>query len=219
MRSNPRSLARLGSVLVLAACGGGSDPGGTTTPDTPGPPASLAIALPSAGVAIGDTATATAVVRDASGRTVSAAVTWSSSAPNIATVNAATGLVRGVALGNAQITASTTGGSAPSGTAALTVKAPSAATVSMFPQSFSPVSLVLARGGVVTFDFPIDIDHNVIFPKQANGQPVVPGAPADIPTASANRGKKITRTFATTGTFTYDCTVHPGMTGEVIVVP
>ena len=93
------------------------------------------------------------------------------------------------------------------------------ATVAMFPQSFSPVSLTLRRGGVVTFDFPPDIDHNVIFPKQANGQPVATGAPADIPTATANRGKKITRTFTTAGTFAYDCTVHPGMSAEVVVVP
>lgn len=201
---------------TLAACGGGGGDNGGTTQPVNGPPASVAITLPA--VAIGDSAAATAIVRDAAGHTLTgAAVNWQSSATNIATVNATTGVVRGLALGTAQISATATGGSSPSSAGTVTVKAPSAATVSMFPQAFSPVSFVLAVGGTVTFDFPAGIDHNVIFPKKpGTTQPLVTGSPADIlPTRNA----KVTRTFTTAGTFAYDCTIHPGMSAEVIVVP
>jgi plastocyanin len=198
------------TLVVLAACGGGGGDGGTTTPPSPGPPASVAVTLPAASLAIGDSAAATAVVRDAAGRTVSASVTWASSASNIVSVNATTGMLRGLALGSAQITASVASGSAPSGSAALTVKAPATATVSMFPQAFSPVSLVLAVGGVVTYDFPPGIDHNVIFDRPPQN------APADI---QQTRNAKITRQFTSAGTYPYKCRIHPGMDGEVIVVP
>ena len=64
-------------------------------------------------------------------------------------------------------------------------------------------------GGTLTFDFPPGIQHNVIFVK-------APGVPNDILPA---QNTKITRTFGTAGTFHYDCTIHPGMSADVIVVP
>ena len=216
MHSFHRLLAAV-PLACLAACGGGSGDGGTTTPPSPGPASAVAVTLPAASLAIGDSAQATAVVRDAAGRTVSAPVTWASSASNIVSVNATTGMLRGLALGSAQITASVASGSAPTASAPVTIKAPATATVSMFPQAYSPVSLILAVGGVVTFDFPPGIDHNVIFAKKpGTTQPLVAGSPADI---LQTRNAKVTRTFPTPGTFSYDCTIHPGMTGEVIVVP
>ena len=216
MHSFHRLLAAV-PLACLAACGGGSGDGGTTTPPSPGPASAVAVTLPAASLAMGDSAQATAVVRDAAGRTVSAPVTWASSASNIVSVNATTGMLRGLALGSAQITASVASGSAPTASAPVTIKAPATATVSMFPQAYSPVSLILAVGGVVTFDFPPGIDHNVIFAKKTGTtQPLVPGSPADI---LQTRNVKVTRTFSTAGTFPYDCTIHPGMSGEIIVVP
>jgi plastocyanin len=218
-----RALHDLSAAFALAACAllasacGGGDGGGTTTPRVDGPPAAVSVTLPATTLAIGDSARATAVVRDAAGHVLSGvAVTWSSSATNIASVNASTGLMRGLALGDAQISATAAGGSAPRAASSLTVRAPAAVTVSMFPNAFAPVSFLLAVGGVVTYDFPPGIDHNVIFPKRANGQPLVVGSPNDI---LQTRNARVTRTFATAGTFTFDCTIHPGMTGEVIVVP
>jgi plastocyanin len=40
------------------------------------------------------------------------------------------------------------------------------------------------------------------------------GVPADIATTA---NASVTRTFSTAGTFTYHCTIHPQMTGTVIV--
>ena len=53
---------------------------------------------------LGQSTQATAVVKDASGNTVTAPVTWSSSAPAVATVSS-TGLVAAVSAGSATITA------------------------------------------------------------------------------------------------------------------
>ncbi|MBA4070343.1 MAG: hypothetical protein C0497_00670 [Gemmatimonas sp.] len=72
--------------------------------------------------------------------------------------------------------------------------------------TFTPSTLTVARGTTVTFTFQATI-HNVIFANVA-------GAPANIPN-TANSG--VQRLFATAGTFGYDCSLHAGMTGTVIV--
>ena len=78
--------------------------------------------------------------------------------------------------------------------------------VSMPGFSFSPFTTTIAAGGSVVFDFPSEL-HNVIFDR-------ITGAPADIQ-ATVNR--RVTRMFGTRGTFPYDCTLHPGMSGQVVV--
>ena len=42
----------------------------------------------------------------------------------------------------------------------------------------------------------------------------VAGFPADI---NVVQNLVVARTFATRGTFSYTCTVHPGMDGEIVV--
>jgi plastocyanin len=71
---------------------------------------------------------------------------------------------------------------------------------------FTPSTLTVARGTTVTFTFQATT-HNVIFAGVA-------GAPANIPN-TANSG--VQRLFSTAGTFGYDCSLHSGMTGTVIV--
>lgn len=71
---------------------------------------------------------------------------------------------------------------------------------------FSPSTLTVSRGTTVTFTFQAT-QHNVNFASVA-------GAPANIPN-TANSG--VQRLFATVGTFGYDCTLHAGMSGTVIV--
>ncbi len=86
--------------------------------------------------------------------------------------------------------------------------APRTAEVTMGPAFFLPPSTTIAVNGTVTFDFFGGVDHNVLFERKA-------GAPADI---QQTRNVRITRTFATAGTFPYDCRIHPGMVGEIVVV-
>jgi hypothetical protein len=83
---------------------------------------SVTVSLLPTSVTAGDSATATAVLRDNRGRIVNGTVTWSASASSVATVSAA-GIVHSLAPGTASITA--TRGS-KTGSATLTVTAPAA---------------------------------------------------------------------------------------------
>ena len=75
--------------------------------------------------------------------------------------------------------------------------------------TFTPNTVTILRGGSVTFDFG-SVEHNVYF----DGGPT--GAPANIAGQNANASK--TLTFDSTGTFVYNCHIHPGMHGTVVVV-
>jgi plastocyanin len=80
------------------------------------------------------------------------------------------------------------------------------AIVSMPGFSFVPFTTEIERGETVTFDFPAE-PHNVIFENKT-------GAPQDIQSTS---NRSVTRRFDVIGDFPYDCTLHPGMSGQVIV--
>ena len=82
---------------------------------------------------------------------------------------------------------------------------PTTVLVEMPGDFFTPALAYLAAGGTVTWRFPARA-HNVVFTTS--------GSPADIPLIS---NATISRTFPTAGTFRYDCTVHPGMSGIVVV--
>ncbi len=71
---------------------------------------------------------------------------------------------------------------------------------------FAPASVEVVRGAVVTWSFGARA-HNVIFGSAT-------GAPANIDVTS---NAQVARTFNTAGTFGYDCTLHAGMTGSVVV--
>jgi len=71
---------------------------------------------------------------------------------------------------------------------------------------FTPPALSVAAGTTVTFTFE-GVTHNVTFDN-------VSGAPANI---DATYSASVARTFATKGTFPYQCTIHSGMTGTVTV--
>jgi plastocyanin len=83
---------------------------------------------------------------------------------------------------------------------------PVPATVSMPGFSFTPFTTTINVGGTVTFEFPAE-PHNVIFVK-------VTGAPADI---QETTNRSVSRTFPVAGSFSYDCMLHPGMSGVVVV--
>ena len=103
--------------------------------------------------------------------------------------------------------ATSPGGS--SGGGGTTIGTPPANTVFALPANqFNPTTLNVSANTSVTFTF-FTTTHNVTFD-------LVTGRPVDI--ANSN-GTSVARTFATQGTFTYNCTLHPGMSGSVVVGP
>jgi plastocyanin len=124
----------------------------------------------------------------------------------VATVTSS-GVVTAVIPGTADITATISGKSA---TARVTVtSAATKVTVNMPGLSFTPFRATLKQGGTVDYVFPAQA-HNVIFER-------VPGAPNDIPGQVSNQ--TISRQFNTVRVYRYSCSLHPGMDGEVNVVP
>jgi plastocyanin len=71
---------------------------------------------------------------------------------------------------------------------------------------FVPAAVNIVRGGTVTWTNSSGETHNVTFDGS--------GAPADIADHASGTNS---RAFGSTGTFGYDCTNHPGMTGTVTV--
>jgi plastocyanin len=83
------------------------------------------------------------------------------------------------------------------------------ASVSALPSlTFAPGSVAIVVGGTVTFDFGV-VAHDVFFDNAPAG------APANITEPRAN--KSVTLTFATKGTYQYNCHIHPGMRGTITV--
>lgn len=70
---------------------------------------------------------------------------------------------------------------------------------------FSPADVQVSPGTTVTWTWPSGVDiHNVSFDDgQASG--------------NKSAGGSYSRTFNTTGTFKYQCTLHGGMNGSVLV--
>ena len=90
---------------------------------------------------------------------------------------------------------------------------PSGQTVDVFTvgNTFSPALQAIAVGTTVRFNITPGADgmgHNAIFQKTP------PGAPADVNIIMSG---VVSRQFTTRGNFKYDCTVHPGMSGEIDV--
>jgi plastocyanin len=77
--------------------------------------------------------------------------------------------------------------------------------VATVSSAFNPTSITVAKGTTVTFTF--QAQHNVTFATAA-------GAPANIGNTSSG---SVQRVFATAGTYGFDCTLHSGMHGQVVV--
>jgi plastocyanin len=76
--------------------------------------------------------------------------------------------------------------------------------VSVGDDFFDPANIQVSPGANVTWTFPTGIQtHNVTFSDAASGD--------------KSPGSSFTKAFPTAGTFTYNCTLHPGMNGSVLV--
>ncbi len=115
----------VGLTMWAAACGGGGDGG---TAPTPPAVATVAVTLAQPSIVVGSSTTATAVLRDAGGATLSnRTVVWTSSNSAIATVTNA-GVVSTLAAGDVVISATSEG---RTGTASLAVLPPPVANVTV----------------------------------------------------------------------------------------
>ena len=70
---------------------------------------------------------------------------------------------------------------------------------------FTPMTLTVPAGTTVTWKFDDPAEHTVA----ANDNSFTSAALAD--------GKTFTHTFSTAGTVAYHCSIHPFMTGTIIV--
>jgi plastocyanin len=74
--------------------------------------------------------------------------------------------------------------------------------------AFSPSTLTVNSGDVVTFAFG-SVAHNVAFDN--------PNASTPTDIGGFNTNTSVQRTFSTAGTYNYHCTIHPFMSGSVVV--
>ncbi len=194
------------TALGVAACGSGdkatTQPGGSTAVLT-----SLDLSAPGNTLALNGTMQLSATPKDQNGATYAATVTWNSGSNFVATISA-TGLVSAVAGGQAYMFA--TAGAFKDSTliTVITGAYPTSAAVYMLPAAYSPGATDVAVGATVQFVFP-SLGHNVFFGS------VPAGAPLDIPGEVSNQ--TVSRTFNTRGSFGYNCTIHPGMNGTIVV--
>src|SRR5688572_21543059 len=111
-------MAMMMAAAVAACSGGGDEPTGPQQPPPPPPPpaavASVELTPANAGLYAGRTMTLQATLKDANGNTLTnRAITWASSAEGTVSVNAQ-GVITGVAIGDAVVTATSEGKSAQS---------------------------------------------------------------------------------------------------------
>lgn len=114
------------AALLLIACGGGSSPTGSSNGNNggtsgPAPVASITVTLATTSLQLGAGTSASALLRDASGTTLTGRdVTWSSSNTSVATISTS-GAITTLAIGTTTIAATSEG---KSGSAQLTVNPP-----------------------------------------------------------------------------------------------
>lgn len=216
-----RLAVAMSAAVILAACGGGGD-GSTAPPTNNNPPpggtpqtlGTISTSVTTLSMGAGDGASISVSARDAQGSAITGfSPTFISQNPLIAEVSAA-GAVFAIKSGSTTIDVSVTMGSvtktasvAVSVTGALKSIANIAANNDQAYPSFNPDKVVIAVGGTVSWDFG-SLEHTVTFDGGSAGTP--PNIPGAYSTS-------VRRDFAAKGNFKFHCTIHSGMSGEVVV--
>lgn len=196
-------------AVIVTGCGGGGDGGGGTPP--PPAVASVAITPNSAqSTTLCGTVALSAQARDAQGGALSRTISWSASPANVevSPTSGPSTTATGVAVGSSTVTATADG---VTSTVAVNVAAggqgsAAAEVAATTSNTFTPGCVNLAAGGTVTWTFG-SVTHNVVF---GSNKPT--GGDIDPKTSTTDQ-----RTFPTVGNYPYQCTLHPGMSGRVIV--
>lgn len=202
-----------GAATITATSEGKSATAGVTV--TAVPAASVTVTPAATTLIQGATAPLSATVKDAAGNVlVGRAISWSTSAPGVATVSA-TGVVTAIAAGNATITA--TSGSA-SGTANVTVTVAPVATVSV-----NPATATLIAGTTTTLTTTLkDASGNVLTGRTVTWSTNAPGvatvSPAGVVTAVGAGSATITATSGS-ASGTASITVTPAPVKTVTISP
>ena len=84
------------------------------------------------------------------------------------------------------------------------------AAVSMKDIQFNPESVTIAKGGKVTWTNDEAVNHDVT--KTDGAGPAFASGKGNM-----GQGDSYTRAFTVAGAINYECTVHPGMAGKVVV--
>jgi plastocyanin len=206
------------SVLLGCGGGGGDDDGGTTGPPPPPPPGntqtlgSITTSVQTLTLAAGTSQTISVQAFDANG-----AVIVTAPSPTFASANASiaevdnTGAVLGLGGGNTTVNVSLTMGTVTK-TASVPVNVTGAlanqveVVASSSDYIFTPKTVAIQVGGSVTWSFG-GLSRTVTFVSTA-------GAPASI---NESFSTTASRTFAAAGNFTYNCSIHAGMSGTIVV--
>ncbi len=207
-------------VVVITATSEGKS-GTTTVTVIQVPVASVTLSPASVSVRTSKTATLTATVKDSLGNVVTnRPITWSSSNNAIATVNA--GVVTGVAIGSATITATAEG---KSGTATISVTAIPVATVVVSPatkallstQTFPLTTTVTDSAGNVVTDRVVTWGSSNTAAATVTAAPplgatgvVTAGAPGTATITATSEGKSGTSTITVTPVPVAIVVVQPG---------
>jgi plastocyanin len=201
---------------ALLACGGGGGDDGGTDPPPPPPPnnqtlGSISTSVTSMDLVAGNTQTISVSAFDTQGAIIvnfgtPSFTVVSSTIAEVDAVGTVLGLTGGLTTVNVTVTM---GAVTRTAAVAVTVSGalPTLANVSTTSGDiFTPGKVAISQGGQVRWTFG-GVEHTVVFSGS--------GAPGGI--TSGGYASSQSRTFTSSGNFNYVCTIHAGMSGQVIV--
>lgn len=205
------AILRSCALLHLLACGGGGSPGGGTGPGG-GSVTSIQISGGAATINVGTTTTFSAIARDGGGSLVAgASFSWNSSAPTVASVSAS-GVVSGLAVGTATITASSGGATASAAIGITADETP--ASITLAPST--PATLVAGTTLALTATVRAPDGHVVTFAavSYSSSDPAVATVSFGVVTAGKAGTAVITATSGTVSA-TVSVTVIAGAASQL----